>query len=160
MPTELTDAYRKACPTMRGRSDTYVGFFEVGLDLLKPGGSLAFICADRWMHNQYGASLREFVTSKFAVDAIITMHDVAAFEDDVSAYPAITVLRNDNQRVAHRTSSTPRRTSARRMPMPSVRGSMATNEGPQRPRDSRPAGSTRGIKAPNSGRRGAHHSSH
>ena len=101
VPTELTDAYRKACPTMRGRSDIYVGFFEVGLDLLKPGGSLAFICADRWMHNQYGASLREFVTSKFAVDAIITMHDVAAFEDDVSAYPAITVLRNDIQRAAH-----------------------------------------------------------
>ena len=101
VPTELTHAYRKACPTMRGRSDIYVGFFEIGLDLLKPGGSLAFICADRWMHNQYGASLREFVTSKFAVDAIITMHDVAAFEDDVSAYPAITVLRNDNQRAAH-----------------------------------------------------------
>ena len=101
VPTELTDAYRRACPTMRGRSDIYVGFFEVGLDLLRPGGALAFICADRWMHNQYGASLREFVTSKFAVDAIVTMHDVAAFENDVSAYPAITVLRNDNQRVAH-----------------------------------------------------------
>ena len=101
VPPELTDAYRKACPTMRGRSDIYVGFFEVGLDLLKPGGSLAFICADRWMHNQYGTLLREFVTSRFAVDAIITMHDVAAFEDDVSAYPAITVLRNDHQRAAH-----------------------------------------------------------
>jgi hypothetical protein len=101
VPTELTDAYRRACPTMRGRSDIYVGFFEIGLDLLRPGGSLAFICADRWMHNQYGASLREFVTSKFAVDAIVTMHDVAAFENDVSAYPAITVLRNDNQQVAH-----------------------------------------------------------
>ncbi len=97
VPNGLTDAYRKACSTMRGRSDIYVGFFEVGLDLLKPGGSLAFICADRWMHNQYGASLREFVTSRYAVDAIITMHDVAAFESDVSAYPAITVFRNDTQ---------------------------------------------------------------
>ncbi len=101
VPTELTNAYRKACPTMRGRSDVYVGFFEVGLDLLKPGGSLGFICADRWMHNQYGASLREFVTRRFAVETIITMHDVVAFENDVSAYPAITVLRNDSQRVAH-----------------------------------------------------------
>jgi adenine-specific DNA-methyltransferase len=97
VPTALNDAYRKNCPTMRGRSDIYVGFFEIGLELLKPGGALAFICADRWMHNQYGATLRELVTREYAVDTIVTMHDVPAFEDDVSAYPAIAVLRNARQ---------------------------------------------------------------
>ena len=55
------DAYRRRCLTMRGRSDIYVGFIERGLDLLKPGGALGFICADRWMRNQYGADLRELV---------------------------------------------------------------------------------------------------
>jgi adenine-specific DNA-methyltransferase len=91
------DAYRRICPTMRGRADIYVGFFERGLELLKPGGSLSFICADRWMRNQYGADLRELITADYAVDTVISMHDVEAFEDDVSAYPAIVVLRNEPQ---------------------------------------------------------------
>lgn len=91
------EAYRRICPTMRGRADIYVGFIERGLDLLKPGGELSFICADRWMRNQYGADLRELVSANYAVDAVIAMHDVDAFEDDVSAYPAIVVLRNGSQ---------------------------------------------------------------
>ncbi|MGH9150820.1 MAG: Eco57I restriction-modification methylase domain-containing protein [Acidimicrobiales bacterium] len=89
--------YRRRCPTMRGRSDIYVGFIELGLDLLAPEGKLGFICADRWMRNQYGADLRALVAGSFAVDAVLTMHDVEAFEDEVSAYPAIVVLRNGPQ---------------------------------------------------------------
>ncbi len=94
------EAYRRICPTMRGRADIYVGFFERGLDLLKAGGALSFICADRWMRNQYGADLRELITADYAVDTVISMHDVEAFEDDVSAYPAIVVLRNEPQHKA------------------------------------------------------------
>lgn len=84
---------------MRGRADVYVGFIERGLGLLRQGGALAFICADRWMRNQYGANLREAVTSGFAVDAVISMHDVDAFESDVSAYPAIVVVRKGPERL-------------------------------------------------------------
>lgn len=90
-------AYRSTCTTMRGRADIYVGFFELGLELLRNGGVLGFICADRWMRNQYGADLRELVTSRYAVDTVVSMHDVDAFEDDVSAYPAIVVIRNRKQ---------------------------------------------------------------
>lgn len=97
VPRRTMDAYRRICPTMRGRADIYVGFFERGLDLLKPGGGLSFICADRWMRNQYGADLRELVTGNYAVETVMAMHDVDAFEDDVSAYPAVVVLRNSPQ---------------------------------------------------------------
>jgi hypothetical protein len=100
VPPRIMDAYRRRCPTMRGRSDIYVGFIERGLDLLNPGGTLGFICADRWMRNQYGADLRELVSTAYALDAVITMHDVDAFEDDVSAYPAVVVLRNGPQKGA------------------------------------------------------------
>lgn len=100
VPRAIMDAYRRACPTMRGRADVYVGFMERGLDLLKPGGVLSFICADRWMRNQYGAHLREVITGTYAVDTVISMHDVDAFESAVSAYPAIVVLRNQSQKSA------------------------------------------------------------
>ena len=97
IPAEVSDAYRSECATMRGRADIYVGFFEKGLSMLGPEGTLAFICADRWMHNQYGERLRALVASEYAVDTVVVMHTVDAFEDTVSAYPAITVLRNGSQ---------------------------------------------------------------
>ena len=94
----LLAAYRQACTTMTGRSDVYIGFYERGLDLLRENGSLAFICADRWMRNQYGRRLREkIVKGGFAVGACLIMHDVDAFDDEVSAYPAITVLTREPQ---------------------------------------------------------------
>lgn len=94
----LLAAYRKSCATMGGRADAFIGFYERGLDLLAQEGRLAFICADRWMRNQYGRRLREKILSEgFAVDACIVMHDVDAFAEEVSAYPAITVLRRGKQ---------------------------------------------------------------
>ncbi|MDQ1293045.1 MAG: hypothetical protein QG608_926 [Actinomycetota bacterium] len=94
VPEQRTRAYREVCPTMVGRADLYVGFFETALRTLGPEGRLGFICADRWMRNQYGRALRKLVTGRYAVDAVISMHHVEAFETPVMAYPAITILRN------------------------------------------------------------------
>ena len=100
VPAARGAAYRRACPTMRGRSDIFVGFIETGLRSLAPEGVLGFIVADRWMHNQYGAGLRDLVSTDFAVEAIVSMHDVAAFEEPVSAYPAVTIIRRSPQSTA------------------------------------------------------------
>jgi hypothetical protein len=94
---QIMRSYRKTWQTMTGRADVYVGFIEAGLGLLRPGGRLSFICADRWMRNQYGARLRTLVEGSYSVDACVVLHDVDAFEDRVAAYPAITVIRNDTQ---------------------------------------------------------------
>ena len=98
IPEETAETYRDAYPTMRGRADLYVAFFEAALRSLRPNGVCAFICADRWMRNQYGGELRRLVTSAFAVDAVIEMHNADAFHDEVDAYPAITVIRRAHQR--------------------------------------------------------------
>jgi hypothetical protein len=90
-------AYRSACPTMGGRADVFVGFFEVALKSLKAGGVLGFICADRWMRNNYGQKLRQLVADEFAVDATIEMHQVDAFDAEVDAYPSVTIIRNGEQ---------------------------------------------------------------
>ncbi|MFD0885265.1 Eco57I restriction-modification methylase domain-containing protein [Streptosporangium algeriense] len=97
VPTARMAAYRTACPSMSGRADIYVGFYEIGLRSLKPGGRLGFICADRWMRNQYGQKLRQLVTRRYSVEVVLSMHDVDAFQEPVSAYPAITVIRNAAQ---------------------------------------------------------------
>ena len=97
LPDQRAKVYRSLWPTMVGRADVYVGFIEAGLRSLRSGGALAFICADRWMRNQYGRALREMIAAGFAVETIISMHDVDAFEEPVSAYPAVVVLRRRRQ---------------------------------------------------------------
>jgi len=100
IPEDVAGAYRRIYPTMTGRADLYVAFYEAGLSQLKTNGACAFICADRWMLNQYGAQLRSLVTSRFAVETIVEMHNADAFHEDVSAYPAITVIRRGAQEAA------------------------------------------------------------
>lgn len=97
IPEETVSLYRRAYATMRGRADLYIAFFEAALRQLRDGGVCAFICADRWMRNQYGGELRELVTSGYAVEVVIEMHNANAFHHDVSAYPAITVIRRQQQ---------------------------------------------------------------
>jgi adenine-specific DNA-methyltransferase len=97
MAPSLLSEYRAMCQTMGGRADVYVAFFEVGLRTLRVGGTLGYICADRWMRNQYGARLRDFITSHFHLAASIEVHDADAFEEQVSAYPSITVIKNDKE---------------------------------------------------------------
>ncbi|MFF4524230.1 Eco57I restriction-modification methylase domain-containing protein [Streptomyces bluensis] len=97
VPDDRMKAYRKACTSMSGRADIYIGFYETGLLRLKKGGKLGFICADRWMRNQYGRGLRKLVTRDYSMDLVATMHDVDAFEEQVSAYPAVTVISRRQQ---------------------------------------------------------------
>lgn len=93
----LLATYRHTCPTMTRRADVFVGFFERGLDLLRPGGRLVYICADRWMRNGYGKDLRAKIIREAAIDDVVVMHESAAFDDVVSAYPAVVNIRKGEQ---------------------------------------------------------------
>lgn len=98
IPATKAELYRNAFQTMRGRADIYIAFYEAALRQLKPGGICAYICADRWLLNDYGSALRAFVTTnRYNVRYVIETHDVEAFESEVSAYPAITVIANEAQ---------------------------------------------------------------
>ncbi len=50
-----------------------------------------------WMRSAYGVELRRQIVESASVDAVIEMHDAPAFEDEVSAYPAVVVLRKGKQ---------------------------------------------------------------
>ncbi len=90
---DALERYRRLYPTMVGRCDIYVAFIEAGLRQLKEGGTLAFICADRWMRSAYGAGLRRMISAAFGVEIVIEMHDAPAFDDEVAAYPAVIAIR-------------------------------------------------------------------
>ena len=98
IPEDKAAFYRSGFSAMRGRADVYVAFYQAALLQLKQGGVCAYICADRWMLNDYGSALREFITTEgYNVRCVIEAHDVAAFETDVSAYPAVTIIAQEKQ---------------------------------------------------------------
>nr|WP_281722927.1 Eco57I restriction-modification methylase domain-containing protein [Nitrosomonas nitrosa] len=92
IPDALLREYRARFRTMFDRADLYVAFYEKGLDLLAPSGTLGFICANRWMKNKYGGPLRAKIVEGFRLLHYIDMEGIDAFHADVIAYPAITVI--------------------------------------------------------------------
>ena len=93
LPKELLKLYRSRWRSLYDRADLYVAFIERSLGLLAPQGRLGFICADRWMKNRYGRVLRGMVADAYHLDAYIDFTDCPAFESEVNAYPAVTIIR-------------------------------------------------------------------
>lgn len=88
----LLAEYRSRYRTMYDRADIYIPFIERSLSMLAQGGTLGFICSDRWMKNRYGGPLRRLIAANFHLKAYVDMVDTPAFSTDVIAYPAITII--------------------------------------------------------------------
>ncbi len=107
IPNPLLTEYRRRYKTMYDRADLYIPFIERSLLMLAEGGTLGFICADRWMKNRYGGPLRNLVAKNFHFRVYVDMVDTPAFHKDVIAYPAITIISRNKAgatRIAHRPS--------------------------------------------------------
>lgn len=105
IPDVLVAEYRARYRTVFDRADIYIPFIERSLRLLDKGGTLGFICADRWMKNRYGGPLRQMVAGDYHLKVYVDMTDTPAFHAEVIAYPAITIITNEKPgktRIAHR----------------------------------------------------------
>ncbi len=94
IPSAQLSFIKNTFPTFHYRADLYIPFFEKSLRLLKPGGRHCYICANRWLKNEYGKKLRRLVTSCFRLEKIVNLEHADAFQEDVLAYPAITLIAN------------------------------------------------------------------
>lgn len=93
IPKALLREYKRHYVTLYDRADLYVLFFERGLDLLKSNGKLGFICANRWIKNNYGKPLREKISRGFNLDTYLDLSRVKVFGPSVDVYPSVTVIR-------------------------------------------------------------------
>ena len=103
IPDDKKELYKKSFATFNHRSDLYICFFEKALKSLLPQGQLCYICSNRWLKNQYGKTLRKYISDSFSFPIVINMESAAAFEEDVIAYPAITIIMNEKPKV-HQTT--------------------------------------------------------
>lgn len=74
-----------------GTADLYVYFYFRALQLLKPGGMLAFISSNKWLRAGYGQKLRVRLAEKNTLHSLIDFGDLPLF--GAIAYPLIVVAR-------------------------------------------------------------------
>ena len=79
---------------IRGATDLYLIFYELGLDLLGSGGVLGYIAPSSWLRSQSGAPLRRLLSGTHRVRRIIDFSEHQVF-DNVTTYTAITVIQKD-----------------------------------------------------------------
>ncbi|MGL4400104.1 MAG: Eco57I restriction-modification methylase domain-containing protein [Luteolibacter sp.] len=111
IPAELLAEYRQRYVTLYDRADLYVPFMERSLQLLRTDGQLNFICSDRWMKNRYGGPLRQMIADGYSMRYYVDMVGTSAFQTEVVAYPAITVIQKGISdvmvRIAHQPEISP-----------------------------------------------------
>jgi hypothetical protein len=76
-----------------GTADLYVYFYEVGVNLLKPGGRLGFIVTNKWMKAGYGEPLRRFFGESAWVESVVDFGHAKQIFEDADVFPSILVLR-------------------------------------------------------------------
>ncbi|MBW4597721.1 MAG: Eco57I restriction-modification methylase domain-containing protein [Brasilonema angustatum HA4187-MV1] len=90
----LKPTLQKVYPAVyTGTSDLYCFFYARALQLLKPGGMLAFISSNKWFRAKYGEKLRKHIADACHVDSITDFGDLPVFKS-ATAYPMIFVAQS------------------------------------------------------------------
>ena len=76
-----------------GMADLYVYFYELGLNLLRPGGRLSYVVTNKWMKAGYGEPLRAFFAGKAWVESVVNFGHAKQIFPDADVFPSIIVVR-------------------------------------------------------------------
>lgn len=105
IPTEARNIYKTKFKTFHYRCDLYVLFYEHSLYCLKSLGKHCFICSNRWLKNEYGKKLRHLICRNFNLEKLIDVEKLDAFQENVLAYPIISVISNSVNKNAIKVAS-------------------------------------------------------
>jgi len=97
LPRDEADYYRDHFVSASGSFDIYVLFLEKGIELLKPGGRLGFICSSKFLKSQYGARILQFIKQKCTVENIVDLSAQTVFAE-ATTYPTIVVLKKESNK--------------------------------------------------------------
>lgn len=110
---ERVREYRKAYVTAQdGQFDLYMPFIEKSVNLLRPGGCLAFSVSNGFLRNKSGARLRRFLNDHCAVEEIIEFEDDSIYPD-ASVQIAILLARKTDTRIRTRYAFIPKKRPVR-----------------------------------------------
>jgi len=79
--------------TYHGMADLYVYFYELGFDVLKPGGRLSFVVTNKWMKANYAEPLRKFFSECAWIESVVDFGHAKKIFPDADVFPGIIVAR-------------------------------------------------------------------
>ena len=82
--------YKEAFPEVAAsRADILVYFFARAIELMRPGGWLAFITSNKYMRAAYGKKLRGFLRDSLIMSQVLDFGDLPVFA--ATSYPAVLI---------------------------------------------------------------------
>ena len=105
LDAEDQKSYEEAFPQVHtGMADILVYFFARALQVLRPGGWLAFITSNKFMRAAYGAGIREYLPASLRIRRVIDFGDLPLFEANgkaIAAYPTVLVGNRSEDLAEH-----------------------------------------------------------
>jgi adenine-specific DNA-methyltransferase len=90
LETSLKDKFREV---VNGRPNIYALFFKVGLDALKPGGTLAYVVPPSMNSGAYFRNLREYLTRANHIVSLTVFSDSSLFVDAQTSVQVIVIKK-------------------------------------------------------------------
>ena len=90
--TPIKPYLKEAYASFDSTADLYTYFCERGLRVLRPGGVMCFVVANKWMRSGYGQALRRLLAEQAIVEQVVDLGHAPLF-GDVEAFPCILRLR-------------------------------------------------------------------
>lgn len=78
-------------PFFKGTADLYTYFYKRGIELLKPGGVLAYITPNKFMSTAYGDKTRQLLSEEAFPLVLIDFNEFPVFE--ATTYPLIAIIK-------------------------------------------------------------------
>ena len=96
-------ALKKAFPDVyNGTADLYTYFYAAAVDVLKPGGVIAYITPNKWFKANYGKTLRRHLANRMAIHDIIDFGELPVFKT-ATTYPMIFIAERKSGRTVDTT---------------------------------------------------------
>ena len=87
--------WEKRYRSYHGVADIFVYFFEQGIELLRPGGQLAYITSGSWVRGNFGAPLRKYLAANVRMNSMVDFGEFQPFEDAEMIRPSITIVAKE-----------------------------------------------------------------
>lgn len=91
--TSLKPLLQSAYESYDGRADLFVYFYERAVNIVKNGGSVAYISSNKWLRGKYGTPLRGFLSKRCAPKILLDFGELPIFA--AATFPMIFIgLKN------------------------------------------------------------------
>jgi len=100
---EIKPALKKAYASFDGMADLYVYFYEQGLNLLRPGGRMAYVVTNKWLKAGYAENLRTVFAERGWIEFLADFGHAKHFFPDADVFPCVISVRKPTKDAAPET---------------------------------------------------------